>query len=87
MEHTQKPTPIRTDNSAATGFIYDNIHTQISKSWDMYYYWLQDRMTQEKIEIYWQRGVDNEVGYFKNTMPQYTTETCEADIPETKYNA
>ena len=36
--YPQKPTPIRNDNSTATGFIYDNIHMKISKYWDMRYY-------------------------------------------------
>ena len=41
--HLQPPTPIKTDNSTAQGFIYDNIHQQRSTSWDMQYYWLRDR--------------------------------------------
>ena len=60
----QKPTPIRNGNSTETGFVYDNIHMKISKSWDMHYYWLQDHMTKEKFETYWQRGVDYEADYF-----------------------
>ena len=76
MVHPQKPTLIRTDNSTATGFVYDNIHTKRPKSWDMRYYWLRDRMTQEQFKVYWKIGV--------NTVPQYTTETCEAYIFDTE---
>ena len=39
-----------------------------SKYWDMSYYWLQDLMTQEQFEIYWQIGVDNEAEY--SSIPQ-----------------
>ena len=60
----QKPAPIRTDNITAALFVYENIHIKISKSWDMHYYWLRDRMTQEKLEMYWQRVVYNEVDFF-----------------------
>ena len=56
----QKPTPIRNGNSTETGFVYDNIHMKISKSWDMHHHWLRDRMTLEQFEIYWKRGVYNE---------------------------
>ena len=40
LGNMQKPTPIRTDNYIATGFVYDNIHMKKSKSWDMRDYWL-----------------------------------------------
>ena len=60
LGNPQKLTPIRTDNYTSTGFVYNKINTKRSKSWDMCYYWLQDCMTQEQFEIYWQRGVDNE---------------------------
>ena len=60
----QKPTPIRTDNSIATGFVYNKIHTKRSKYWIMRYYWIQNCTTQEQFEFYWQRGLDNEAVYF-----------------------
>ena len=47
LGHLKKPTPIGTDNSIATVFVYDNIHTERSKYWVMQYYWLQDCTTQE----------------------------------------
>ena len=38
LEHPQPPTPIKTDNTTALGFIHDNIHQKRSKSWDMRFY-------------------------------------------------
>ena len=35
LGHTQPVTPIKTDNSTASGFIHDNIQQKRSKSWDM----------------------------------------------------
>ena len=56
--------PLKTENSTATGFVYDNIHQKRSKSWDMRYYWLRDRMTQQQFDIFWESGVPNEADYF-----------------------
>ena len=50
LNHAQPPTPIKTDNSTATGFIYDNIHQWCSKSCDMRYYWVRDRQTQQQFK-------------------------------------
>ena len=44
--HPQKTTSITTDNSTAHHFVYDNIHQKRSKSWDMKFYWLRDRVNQ-----------------------------------------
>ena len=44
--HPQNPTSITTDNSTAHHFVYDNIHQKRSKSWDMRFYWLRDRINQ-----------------------------------------
>ena len=32
LNHPQPPTPLKTDNSTATGFVYDNIHQKRSKA-------------------------------------------------------
>ena len=64
LGHLQPPTPIKTDNSTATGFVYDNIHQKRSKSWDMRYYWLRDKMNQRLFNIYWDKGSNNHADYF-----------------------
>ena len=53
LNHPQPPTPLKTDNSTATGFVYDNIQQKQSKAWDMSYYWLRDRQTQQQFNIFW----------------------------------
>ena len=63
LKHPQPPTPLKTDNSTATGFIYDNIHQRRSKSWDMRYYWLRDRQTQQQFNIFWESGLKNDADY------------------------
>ena len=64
LQHPQPPTPLKTDNSTATGFVHDNIHQKRSKSWDMRYYWLRDRQAQNQFKIFWDKGINNEVDYF-----------------------
>ena len=46
LYYPQPPTPIKTDNSTAHGFMYDYIRQKHSKLWDMRYYWLRDRLAQ-----------------------------------------
>jgi len=64
LDHAQPPTPIKTDNSTANGFIHDNIHQRRSKSWDMRYYWLRDRQTQQQFLFFWDKGSNNDADYF-----------------------
>jgi len=61
LGHPQPPTPIKTDNSTAHGFTYEQ---KISKSWDMRYYWLRDRQNQQQLDIFWEKGTDNNSDYF-----------------------
>ena len=69
LDHPQPPTPIKTDNSTANGFIHDNIHQKRSKSWDMRYYWLRDRQTQQQFLFFWDKGSNNDADYFTKHFP------------------
>ena len=40
LGHKQPPTPLKTDNSTACGYVNKNIKIKKSKSWDMRYHWL-----------------------------------------------
>ena len=64
LHHPQPPTPIKTDNATAHGFIYNNITLKKSKSWDMRYYWARDRANQKQFKYIWDYGDQNEVDYF-----------------------
>jgi len=63
LNHPQPPTPIKTDNSTANGFIHNNIHQKRSKSWDMRYYWLRERQTKNQFRFFWAKGIDNNADY------------------------
>jgi hypothetical protein len=59
MGHTQPPTPLRTDNSTAFGILKETIKQKRSKSMDMRYHWLTDRVRQKYFDIYWRPGREN----------------------------
>ena len=69
LGHNQPPTPIKTDNSTAVGFTYNNINKKRSKSWDMRYYWLRDRQNQKQFDIYWDKGTRNNADYHTKHHP------------------
>ena len=58
LRHPQSPTPLKTDNATAAGFIHNNIHLRKSKTWDMRYYWLCEQQTHKSTKVYWKRGTD-----------------------------
>ena len=71
--HPQSVTPLKTDNSAASGFVYKNIHKKQSKLWDMRYHWLRNCYTQQHFNMFCQPGTNNEGNYFTtNTTPHWS---------------
>jgi hypothetical protein len=63
LGHKQLVTPLRTDNSTAFGILNETIKQKRSKSMEMKYYWLQDRVRQKQYDVYWRPGKDN-LGYY-----------------------
>jgi hypothetical protein len=59
LVHKQPATPVMKDNSTAYGILNENIKQKRSKSMDMKYYWLQDRVRQKQFDVYWRPGKDN----------------------------
>ena len=64
LGHPQPPTSVKTDNSTAHGFLYNNINQKKSKSWDMRYYWLRDKKDHQYFHYYWAPGNVNYADYF-----------------------
>jgi hypothetical protein len=59
LGHKQLTTPLRMDNSTAYGILNETIKQKRSKSMDIKYYWLQDRVHQKQYDVYWRPGKDN----------------------------
>ena len=64
MGHPQPPTPVQVDNSTTNGFANKQIKQQRSKSMDMRFYWIQDRVAQKQFNVFWRPGPTNLADYF-----------------------
>jgi hypothetical protein len=72
LGHAQPPTPLRTDNSTAFGILNETIKQKRSKSMDMRYHWLTDRVRQKQFDVYWRPGRENLGDYHtKNHSAQH----------------
>jgi hypothetical protein len=72
LGHIQPPTPLRTDNSTASGILNETIKQKRSKSMDMWYHWLIDRVRQKQFDVYWGPGRENLGDYHtKHHSAQY----------------
>jgi hypothetical protein len=69
MGYTQEATPIRTDNSTASGITNDTINQQRSRSIDMQFYWVHDRVKQGHFKVFWAPGKTNLADYFTKHHP------------------
>jgi hypothetical protein len=63
LDHPQPATPIRIDNSTADGIMNKIVKQKQSKSMDMRFYWLQDRVEQGQFPIFWAPGKINLADY------------------------
>jgi hypothetical protein len=63
LGHKQPATSLRTDNSTAFGIFNETIKQKRSKSMDMRYRWLTDRVCQKQFYVYWRPGRDI-MGYY-----------------------
>ena len=64
LGHAQPPTPIQTDNDTATGLANETIKQKHSKTVDMRFHWVRDRIGQKQFQVYWRPGTTNKADYF-----------------------
>lgn len=74
----QPPTIITTDNSVAKGIATSTCKVRRSKSIDMRYHWLKDRVALKDFDIVWHPGVDSLADF--NTKIQLTCKYSRSDI-------
>jgi hypothetical protein len=67
--HNQPATPLITDNSTDYGILNEIIKQKRSKSMEVKYYWLQDRVRQKQFDVYWLPGKDNLGDYHTKHHP------------------
>ena len=74
---TLPTTPIKTDNSAAEGIVTTTVRQKRSKSMDIQFYWMKDRVKQKDFFVYWKPGSQNMGDYFtKRHPPHHHREIC-----------
>jgi hypothetical protein len=66
MGHPQTSNPIQKDNSTAYGIVNTKVNQKSSKAMDMRFYWIKDKIEQDKYLIYWEPGGDDLTDYFTN---------------------
>ena len=71
----QNPICIKTDNSTAEAFSNSTLKEKRSKSWDMRWWWIQDKVKLKEFQVIWERGINNLADYqTKHFPPSYHTQ-------------
>ena len=69
MDCIQGPTKIITDNSAAESIATKTCKQRRSKSMDIRYHWIRDRVALKDFEIEWQPGSESIADYLTKVQP------------------
>ena len=69
MGHPQPATPVHVDNKCAVGILNETFRQRKSKSMDMRFYWVRDRVKQKQFRIFWEKGASNLADYFTKHFP------------------
>jgi hypothetical protein len=77
LGHPQPATPIYCDNTTAVGIANDLLKQRRSKSIDMRYHWIRDRVKLGQFNVQWRKGTYNLADYFtKPYSVKQTKEIC-----------
>jgi hypothetical protein len=63
--------PFETDNSTASGILNSKMRQKPSKSFDMRYWWMKDRISQGQFNLVWAPGKLNLADYFTKHHPPW----------------
>jgi hypothetical protein len=64
LGHPQPPTPMETDKTTATGYSNGTITQKRTKTMDMRFCWIKNRVKQGQFNVYWGPGYQNLADYF-----------------------
>jgi hypothetical protein len=73
LGHRQPKTgsPFDTDNNTAQGILNSKMRQKLSKSFDMRYWWMKDRINQGQFDLKWAPGKRNLADYFTKHHPPW----------------
>jgi hypothetical protein len=63
--------PFETDNNTAQGILNSKMRQKLSKSFDMRYWWMKDRINQGQFNLIWAPGKFNAADYFTKHFPPW----------------
>jgi hypothetical protein len=63
MGHPQAQTPVHCDNATAVGIVNNTINRQHSRSMEMRFFWVGDKIAQEMYSLKWHPGQENLADY------------------------
>ena len=69
LGHAQPPTTIYCDNECAVGLANDTVKIKRSKSIDMRFHWIRDRINQGHFIVQWIKGTSNLADFFTKALP------------------
>ena len=71
INHPQqaKGNRISTNNSTVKGVLTANLRQKLSKTFDMQYWWIKDRIKQRQFDLVWEPGKENRADYFTKHFP------------------
>ena len=70
LGYPQLPTLLLIDNTVAIGLANDTINKKRSKSMDMRFFWLRDRVSQQQFVVEHIPGQHNVADFFTKTLPK-----------------
>ena len=69
MGYRQPITTIQCDNACAVGLANDTLKEKKSKSIDMNFHWIRDRVKQRQFNVFWREGALNLADFFTKPLP------------------
>ena len=63
LGHPQPKTPVHCDNAMAVGIASNIVKLQQSRSMEMHFFWVGDKVAQEMYDITWRPGMENLADY------------------------
>ena len=69
LGHPQDTIRIKTANSTAEAFSNSTLKEKRSKSWDMRWWWIQDKVKLMEFKVEWEKGANNYADYQTKHFP------------------
>ena len=69
LGYPQGRTLIYCDNKCAVGLANDAVKIKRSKSVDMRFHWIRDRVRQQHFQVQWRKGANNLADFFTKPLP------------------